>query len=313
VTRRTTITSVSNARLKQLRELRRRRRERFLVEGYRPVARALARGAPVRELYAAPALYLGEDEDRLVALAASRGAVVHELGPAAFRSVTGRPRPDGLLAVVDRPPTDLRELDLGRSTLLAVAQGIERPGNLGTIVRTCAGAGVDALLVCDTPTDLFHPETVQGSVGTLFDIDVVEASGAEAIAWLHACGVRTVVASPSGDRPYWEAGFRVPTAVVVGSERHGVTDDWLAAADEVVRIPMAGAADSLNVAVAAGIVLFEAARRLRPTDDAAAASARRRRRVGSAAAPPGRAAATQGSAVPDRPPRAAAAPDPAGR
>jgi TrmH family RNA methyltransferase len=261
VARRPPITSTSNPRLKALRGLRRRPGSAFLVEGYRQVARALDAGVPVRELYAAPGLYLGDDEPRLVALAERRGAAVLELSANAFRSVAGRPRPDGLLAVAERRPTPLAELDPGPSGLLAVAQGIERPGNLGAIVRTCAAAGVDSLVVCDPRADPFHPETVQGSVGTLFDVRLAVASSTEAIRWLRTLGARVVVASPGGSRVYWEADFAGPTAVVVGGERHGVSGEWLDVADDVVRIPMAAAADSLNVAVAAGIVLFEATRR----------------------------------------------------
>jgi TrmH family RNA methyltransferase len=255
------ITSASNPRLKQVRRLRRRRGvDAFLVEGYRPLRCAVDSGARVREVYAAPELFLGDGEPALVRRARGRGARVVELGADAFRSIAGRPRPDGLAAIVERPPTGLGALRLSTGPLVAVADGVERPGNLGTIVRTASGAGADAVLVSDGRTDAFHPEVVQGSVGTLFQIGLAEASAERAAAWLGRCGVRVVVASPEGETPYWAADYAGAVAVVVGSERHGVSHTWLDAADEVVRIPMGGAADSLNVAVAAGVVLFEAAR-----------------------------------------------------
>lgn len=233
----------------------------FLVEGYRSLRCAVEAGAPVREVYVAPELFLGDGEAAPVRRAAARGARVVELGADAFRSIAGRPRPDGLAAVVERRPTGLGALRLGAAPFVAVADGVERPGNLGTIVRTASGAGVDAVLVSDGATDVFHPDVVQGSVGTLFQIALAEAPAERAIAWLRRCGLRIVVASPDGKTPYWAADWAGGVAVVVGSERHGVAAAWLEAADEVVSIPMGGAADSLNVAVAAGIVLFEAARR----------------------------------------------------
>jgi RNA methyltransferase, TrmH family len=232
----------------------------FLVEGYRGVAAAVAAGRRVREIYVAPELFLGADEWWLVRRAEAGGARVVTLGAAAFRSIAGQARPDGLAAVVERWSTSLGPVKLEAARFLAIADGIERPGNLGTIVRTASAAGTDALVVSSPRTDLFHSDVVQGSVGALFDLPLVQAAAERAIAWLRSHGLRIVVATPAGESAYWEADYRGAAAVVVGSERHGVANAWLAAADETVRIPMGGTADSLNVAVAAGVVLFEAAR-----------------------------------------------------
>lgn len=255
------ITSTSNPRLKELRRLRRRsRREVFLVEGHRQVAAALESRARVRELYVARELFLGAADERLVALAERHGADVYELGTAAFESINGQVRPDGILAVVERPLTRLDDLALGARPLLLVAEAIERPGNLGTIVRTACATGADGLVVCDSVTDLFHPETVRGSVGTLFRVALAECSTVEAIAWLRDRGIRIVVATPSAPRSYKDVNLS--GAIIVGNERHGVSDQWLKAADELVRIPMPGPTDSLNVAVAAGVLLCEASARV---------------------------------------------------
>jgi len=254
------ITSSANPRLKQVRRLRRRPRRRvFLVEGHRQVAAALEAGAQVRELYVARELFLGATDAALVTLAARRGALVHELSGAAFESINGQVRPDGLAAVVERPATALEELRLGSCPLLLVAEAIERPGNLGTIVRTACAAGADALVVADGVTDPFHPETVRGSAGTIFRLPLAESTTPAATAWLRAQRVRIVVATPEASRSYKDADLR--GAIVVGNERHGVSDAWLEAADELVKIPMPGLADSLNVAVAAGVLLCEAASR----------------------------------------------------
>jgi RNA methyltransferase, TrmH family len=230
----------------------------FLVEGRRQLECALASGARVLDVYAAPSLYLGDEDKALVERAACLGARVIVVGREAFRSISGNLRPDGIAAVVARPPTGLDQL-LAPSLLL-VAVGTERPGNLGAIVRTAEATGAGVLL-CDAATDAFHPEAVRGSVGTVFTVPLAQAATAQALAWLRRHEARIVVATPGASRPVWSGEFRGPrVAVVVGGERYGLGRSWADAADETVGIPMAGRADSLNVAVAAGIVLFEAAR-----------------------------------------------------
>jgi TrmH family RNA methyltransferase len=249
VTRHRFISSSSNPRLKAVRRLHgRRAREAglFLVEGHRQVEAARASGARVRELYYAPELFLGDDDPLLVVQNANVA--------------------DGLLAVVERWPTDIARL--ADDQLVIVTEAVERPGNLGTIIRTACAAGATALVAADPRTDPFHPETVRASVGTLFRLPVHTASTEVAVERLSAG--RIVVATPDAPQALWDADLSGPLALVVGNERHGVGEAWLDAADELVAIPMPGPADSLNVAVAAGIVLFEASR-----------VARRRRRSGS--------------------------------
>jgi TrmH family RNA methyltransferase len=261
VTRRLSITSAGNPRLKALRRLRRRGDPRaFLAEGYRQLVHALDAGAAVLEVYSASELHLGSAEAIVVAEAEHRGAEVVEVSAAAFESIAGRPRPDGLLAVVARWPTQLGSLALGPAPLVLVANAVERPGNLGTIVRTACAAGADALLVADGRAGLFHPETVQGTVGALFRVPLASASGAAACAWVERARLRVVVAHPQAPTPYWDADLTGALAIVVGNERTGVSPEWLATADETVSIPMSTGVDSLNVAVAAGVLLFEASR-----------------------------------------------------
>ncbi len=264
MTRRVSITSTSNDRLKAARRLARGRargERTFLAEGHRQLRCALEAGAAVCEVFAAPELFLGETDAELVAFAERRGARVYEVGCAAFHALAGQARPDGLIAVVERPPTSLARLDVGDRPLLLVAESIERPGNLGTIVRTACAAGVNALVLCDPATDPFHPEAVRGAAGALFKLQLASATFESVSAWLGKRDVRLLVTSPGGDRQYLDADATGGVALVVGSERHGVTQRWLDVADEVVRIPMPGPVDSLNVAVATGIALFDLARR----------------------------------------------------
>ena len=255
------ITSAGNDRLKAVRRLARRRSDSvFLLEGHRQLQRALEAEATIDQVYTAPELFLGPLDDELVTCAESRGAHVVALGAAAFRSISTATRPDGLLAIARRWPTTLSSVVPGGCALLLVAEGIERPGNLGTLVRSACSSGATGLLACDTRTDVFHPDAVRGSVGTLFHLPVAECTGGDAVSWLRTHGVSIVVATPEAEGRCWDAPLAGPVAVVVGSERHGVSRRWREAADELVSIPMPGSSDSLNVAVAAGIVLFEAVR-----------------------------------------------------
>jgi TrmH family RNA methyltransferase len=254
--RRTFITSSSNRRLKDIRRLRRRGDRLLLVEGFRQVSCALEAHVRIRQLLLAPELWLGTCEPELARV----GVEVLELSAAAFESISSNIRPDGVAAVVERPQAHLGRLCIGADPLILVAESVERPGNLGTIVRSACAAGADGLVVADGCTDLFHPETVRGSVGTFFKLPVAEATTPEAVAWLRARRLPIVVATPQAPQPCWEADLAGAVAIVVGNERHGVSEAWLEAADETIAIPMPGPADSLNVAVAAGVVMFEAAR-----------------------------------------------------
>ena len=259
------ITSTSNTRLKQVRRLGTVRRRRavggFVVEGYRLLRRALDAGVVVEALYVAPALFRGCGEVVLVARAEATGAPVFEVAPGPFAAVATAGRPDGLLAVVRRPPTGLARLPLEGTSLVLVAEGVERPGNLGTIVRSASAAGATGLIACDPQTDLFHPGTVTASVGAAFRLPLAACRSAEAAAWLRERGVAVVVATPDADTAPWDVDLTGPTALVVGCEKRGVSEVWHREAEAEIGIPMPGeAVDSLNVAVAASVVLFEAVR-----------------------------------------------------
>jgi RNA methyltransferase, TrmH family len=251
--------SSANTRLKAVRRLARRGAPGIcLAEGARTVRAAFAAGAEVHELYVAPDLLAGRDAD-VVSAGESCGAAVFELGVEAFASLTSR-RPDGLLAVVRRPPTTLAALDLPREPFLAAAVAIERPGNLGAIARTACAAGIDALLVADPRTDLFHPDSIRGSVGAVFRLRCATATAEDVLAWLGEREIRLVATTPAASAPYWTPTYAGAVAVAFGSERHGLPSAWLEVASERVSVPAHGPVDSLNVAVAAGVVLCEAAR-----------------------------------------------------
>ena len=258
------LTSLQNPRIKQLVRLR-ERRERdeagvFIVEGYREILRALDQGAKPVEFYVSPDWFLGENEPALIARAEAAGARLFELTKEAFAKVAYRERPDGLLALIPQWRTKLEELELSDPPFLLVVEAIEKPGNLGTILRSADAAGVDAVIVCDPVTDLFNPNVVRSSTGVLFAMPVAIATTEEVHAFLRAKGIRVVATTPSATELYTKTDLKGSVALLMGSEQYGLSDFWLKEADARIRIPMAGQADSLNVAMATIITLFEAVR-----------------------------------------------------
>lgn len=232
----------------------------FLVEGYREVRRALEKKIPLSELYYSPAWFLGSNEPTLIAEAEKAGARLFELNKDAFAKVAYRERPDGLLAVAPQWKHRLDELKLPAKPFILVVEAIEKPGNLGTILRSADAAGCNAVIVCDPVTDIFNPNVVRASTGVLFSVPCVVESSETVFAWLKDKGIRSIATTPSATTLYTNADLRGPLAVVMGSEQYGLSDFWLKSSDLPVRIPMAGQADSLNVAMATIITLFEAVR-----------------------------------------------------
>lgn len=269
------ISSLQNPRVKHLVKLRDRRpRDEagvFLVEGYREIRRALERNVALREVYYSPEWFLGENEPALIAQAQAAGATAFELTREAFAKVAYRERPDGLLAVAPQWKTSLADLEplLARSPtaggpnqapFLLVVEAIEKPGNLGTILRSADAAGCDAVIVCDPVTDIFNPNVVRASTGVLFSVPLVVEESVRVAGWLREKRIRTVATTPSAETLYTDVNLRGPLAVIMGSEQYGLSNFWLEHSDQPVRIPMAGQADSLNVAMATIITLFEAVR-----------------------------------------------------
>jgi RNA methyltransferase, TrmH family len=267
------ITSAANPRLKALISLRRRRvREETgttLVEGHEELALALASGVRPQTLFVCPELFspavhpgrqeIGRQED-LVEYARQLGAEVVRLSRSAFEKVAYRESPDGLLAVVPAVGRALSTLVTGPDDFVLVAQRVEKPGNLGAMLRTADAAGVSAVVAADPVTDWGNPNVVRASKGTVFAIPVAAATTEETLAWLTATNVRLVVTTPDSDLLYTDVNLTGRVAVAVGAEKHGADDALLEAAAYRVRIPMHGKANSLNVAASAAVVLFEALR-----------------------------------------------------
>jgi RNA methyltransferase, TrmH family len=261
------ITSTANPRLKAALRLRgRRERDRLkltLIDGVRETARALAAGADLREVFVADE-ECHDDDCRLLIEALERASVPRvALGREAFSRLAYGDRLDGVVAVAATPLRRLNELPLSDEPLVAVVEGVEKPGNLGAILRTADGAGFSAVVVAAPGTDLFNPNVIRASVGTVFSVPVCVTSTGEVLEWLAERRFRIVAARVDGSTDYFDADLRGPVAIALGSEARGLSDAWAELAQVSVRVPMLGVADSLNVSATAAVLFYEALRQRR--------------------------------------------------
>ncbi|MFQ6170816.1 TrmH family RNA methyltransferase [Oryzobacter sp. R7] len=259
------VTSASNPRLRSVLALRRRRaREaegRTVVEGYEELGLALDAGVVPESVLHCPELMLDPDrQSGLVARARDLGASTLRLSRAAFEKVAYREGPDGFLAVVPVAGVALADLDLPADPLVLVCEGIEKPGNLGAMLRTADAAGVAAVVAADPLTDWGNPNVVRSSKGTVFSVPVASAPLEDVLTWLRDNGIRLVATTPDTDDLHTSVDYRGAVAIAVGTEKEGLTRRALGAADVRVRIPMTGTVNSLNAATAAAVVVYEAVR-----------------------------------------------------
>lgn len=258
------IQSRDNPRLKAVARLARdagarRAAKLALVEGLREVERAMDAGWVPTEVYFDPSRAV-EGAVARVDAAERSGVRVVRCSPRAFDKISYRENPDGLLAVGPAPETPLAALAVAACPLFLVAENVEKPGNLGALLRTADAVGADGVLACGAPADLGNPNLIRASIGTVFFVPVVSLSSPEAVRWLRERGIRIVTAEPAANIVYTQADLAGPLAVVVGAEDAGISAVWQEAADLRVRIPMLGRNDSLNVSVAAAVLLYEAIR-----------------------------------------------------
>lgn len=264
------ITSVQNPRIKDAIKLRDRRQrnkqQRFLIDGARELDRALQADVELVELFVCEPLCQSAESRRVLArLARSEGSptgvpeILH-VSPPVFAKLAFGSRAEGVVAVARAREHGLEKLILPESPLVAVLAGVEKPGNIGAVLRSADGAGIDALVIADGGTDLYNPNTIRASLGTIFRIPVCVASTTETLAWLRARSMRIFAARLDAALDYSTANFRGPTAIVLGSEAEGLSSIW--SVDDVVPIhlPMLGIADSLNVSATAAVLFYEALR-----------------------------------------------------
>lgn len=258
----TLLTSLQNPKVKYALALREKRERHkhglLLVDGYDELNLALSSGMQPTEVFFCPALFRQASQRNL--LRQLREAKLFEVDERVFHKISYRDNPDGWLATVPSPQKSLDELSLSQSPFFLIAEAVEKPGNLGAMLRTADAVGIDALISCDPLTDWGNPNIVRASKGTLFTVPVAEASSADTIEWLNQHNIQIIVATPDVPVAYTEADLSVPLAIVVGTEHAGISPLWLKAASLSVHIPMFGKVNSLNVATSAALMMYEVSR-----------------------------------------------------
>jgi len=255
------ITSKTNPRIKNIAKLakasERKQQNLFVVEGYREIDRAIASGYKLKELFFCNELFQNKAWiNSIIALS----SFVEEVSSDVFAKIAYREQSDGLLALFESKNLSLENVKLCHNPLIIVLESVEKPGNLGAVLRTADAAAVDAVIVCDPRTDIYNPNTIRSSLGCVFSVPTVTANSSETIHWLLNNRIRIVATSLEASIPYTQADFTLPTALIMGTEATGLSAQWTEIADQNIIIPMRGIADSLNISVSTAIVLFEALR-----------------------------------------------------
>ena len=267
------ITSAQNPKIRQLLLLQEKSRERrekglFVVEGRRELRHCLEAGYKVRTVFVCPEV--GDSSEVTDLLRMTKQASCHserseessviELPEQLYRKVAYRESTEGILAEVAYKSLTLKDLSLPDNPLIMVLEAVEKPGNLGAVLRSADAAGADAVLLCDPLTDLYNPNLIRASIGAVFTVPTVAVSSEEAIGFLKARGIQILTAQLQDSALYYDVDMTRGTALVMGTESTGLTPLWREAASAHIRIPMLGRLDSLNVSVSAAILLFEAVR-----------------------------------------------------
>ena len=257
------ITSLQNGKVKRLVLLQQKSAERrkagvFVVEGQREIEHCLEAGYELDSMFWCPSL-MADGGEAFMARHAVPNAT-YEVTEEVYGKIAYRGSTEGIVALVRERKLTLEELALGEHPLIIVLESVEKPGNLGAVLRSADAAQADAVVVCDPLTDLYNPNLIRSSIGAIFTVPCVACSTDECIAFLKARGIRILTAQLQDSHLYYDTDMRCGTAIVMGTESTGLTDTWRRAADAHIRIPMLGRLDSLNVSVSAAILLFEAVR-----------------------------------------------------
>ena len=254
------ITSARNERIRQVLELQEKSRTRralglFVVEGRRELEHCLEAGYELDSVFWCPEI-LPELPQELI----GGDVPVSELTAELYGKIAYRGGTEGLVARVKARPHTLEDLTLKDNPLIVVLESVEKPGNLGAVFRSADAAGADAVIICDPLTDLYNPNLIRSSIGGVFTVQSAVCDSASAISWLKARGMKILTAQLQDSSWYYDVNMKGGTAIVIGTEATGLTEQWREAADAHIRIPMLGALDSLNASVSAAILLFEAVR-----------------------------------------------------
>ncbi len=256
------ITSAQNPKIKDLLTLQEKSKERrkkglFVVEGRRELLHCVEAGYEPYTVFVCPEILSGTDFDEI---ASKCRCNFIEISQQLYDKVAYRGGTEGVIAEMRCREMSLETLRLKENPLVVVLEAVEKPGNLGAVLRSADAAGADAVIVCDPLTDMYNPNLIRSSIGAIFTVPVAVASSEETIKWLKANGIKIFTAQLQDSEWYYDTDMKGGTAVIMGTEATGLTDVWRKAADAHIKIPMLGRLDSLNVSVSAAILLFEAVR-----------------------------------------------------
>ncbi len=256
------ITSAQNPKIKRLLQLQQKSSERrkaglFVVEGIREVERCVEKGYEINTIF-----YLNKPMAENVSgiIEKNKGIKLFEVSPTIYEKIAYRGSTEGIIAEVKTKDKTLNDLNLSENPIVVVLESVEKPGNLGAILRSADAAGADALIVCDPLTDLYNPNLIRNSTGAIFSVPCVACTSEECIKFLKENNIQILTAQLQDSELYYDTDMKRGTAIVMGTEATGLTDIWRKAADAHIRIPMLGITDSLNVSVSAAILLYEAVR-----------------------------------------------------
>lgn len=256
------ITSLQNPRVKQIVQLSkaRERREQGLVvvEGAREIGLAMDAGHQPEVVYVCPEIYAKSEYPDLLGRIAPSKTIAFTLP--VFEKVAYREGSDGLIALIRPKEHRLEELHLKENPFIIILESVEKPGNLGAVLRTADAACVDAVIICDPQTDLYNPNAIRSSVGCLFTVQVAVCSSAACLEWMKLNKIQSFAAELKASEWYQDCDFTGPSAIIMGTEADGLTNFWLKNADKRIKIPMRGVIDSLNVSVSTAVLTFEAMR-----------------------------------------------------
>lgn len=255
------ITNLQNPKIKSIVKLQQKSSERsktntFVIEGRREISIARQCGFNVFQIYLCPDIY---NNDPIYPIDIKQENII-PVSIDVYNKIAYRKNTEGIIGLAYKKDMDLHDLVLSSNPLLLVLETIEKPGNLGAILRTADAAGVDAIIVCDLNTDIYNPNVVRSSLGCIFSNQVAICKSEELIEWLNKKSISVYAAVPGTEKLYYESDFTKPAALVFGSESDGLSDKWLGNSIEKIKIPMAGKIDSLNVSVSAAIVIYEVIR-----------------------------------------------------
>jgi TrmH family RNA methyltransferase len=264
------ITSAHNQRIKdaiRLRDRRERTRQgRFLIDGAREITRAVQAAVQFAQVFVCESLCQGSDSLQALSTVQASGAQLCQVTPEVFQRLAFGHRHEGIVAVGETTRRTLVDLQAPAGALVAVLVALEKPGNVGAILRSADAAGLHAVIVADAVTDLYNPNCIRASLGTVFAPTVCEATSTETIAWLARRGTRIYTARLDAQATYSDIDYRGDAAIVLGSEAQGLDATWQTAGATPIKIPMLGAADSLNVSATAAVLFYEALRQRRIGD-----------------------------------------------